>query len=115
MEPNPTFVRSGNDLIHTVKIPLVDALSGPTPPATFTRSLQMLDGRTVKFDLPYPSITSGGKPLSPNFEQIIIGEGFPISKSPTPKKGNLIIKVEIVFPARVTREQAAGIRTLLGK
>mgnify|MGYP001573698862 CR=1 FL=1 len=71
--PHDTFTREGDDLVLVVKVPLRDALSGPTPPDTFTRTIKSLDGRPVRFDLPYPSTKNGGSPLKPG--QVIKVEG----------------------------------------
>jgi DnaJ homolog subfamily B member 4 len=73
-KPHDLFKRDGDDLILEVKVPLVDALSGPTPPATFTRTLTTLDGRNLKYDLPYPSTRLGGAPLKPGQTIKISGE-----------------------------------------
>lgn len=73
-KPHAVFKREGDDLVMVVKVPLVDALSGPTPPATFTRTAKTLDGRTVRYDLPYPSLKSGGAPLKPGQVIKVVGE-----------------------------------------
>ncbi|KAL8278799.1 hypothetical protein RQP46_008868 [Phenoliferia psychrophenolica] len=113
-KPHELFKRDGDDLILTVKVPLVDALSGPTPPATFSRTVKTLDGRTLHYDLPYPSVKYGGPPLRPGQTIKIAGEGMPISKKASPKKkGDLLVKVEIEFPTRMTPAQAEGVRKVL--
>lgn len=112
-KPHETFKRDGDDLIVEVKVPLVDALSGPTPPATFTRTLTTLDGRNIKYDLPYPSTRLGGAPLKPGQTIKIPGEGMPISrKGAAKKKGDLLIKVNVTFPDRITPAQAEGVRKM---
>ncbi|ORY84730.1 hypothetical protein BCR35DRAFT_290298 [Leucosporidium creatinivorum] len=112
-KPHDSFKRDGDDLILEVKVPLVDALSGPTPPATFTRTLTTLDGRNLKYDLPYPSTRLGGAPLKPGQTIKIVGEGMPISrKGAAKKKGDLHVKVNVVFPDRVTPAQAEAIRKM---
>lgn len=131
-KPHETFTREGDDLVLTVKVPLVDALSGPTLPATFTRTVKTLDGRNIRYDLPYPSVKHGGPPLRPGQTIKIAGEvsfpapsggnatlivvflqGMPISKkSSLKKKGDLLVKVEIVFPDRISPAQAEGAKKL---
>lgn len=112
-KPHDLFKREGDDLVLPVKVPLVDALSGPTPPATFTRTVTTLDGRTIRYDLPYPSAKSGGAPLRPGQIIKVVGEGMPISKKGSlKKKGDLLVKVEIEMPARVTGAQAEGVRKI---
>jgi hypothetical protein len=62
-KPHATFKREGDDLIYTLQVPLVDALSGPDGGGTPARSLTHLDGRTINFNVPYPR--GGGAPLKP--------------------------------------------------
>lgn len=113
-KPHALYTREGNDLLTTVKIPLVDALSGPTPPATFTRTITTLDGRVVRYDIPYPSIKSGGSPIKPGLEIKVKGEGMPISKTGGKEKGDLKIKIEVEFPDHVSASVATQLRQLLG-
>ncbi|KAK4692456.1 hypothetical protein P7C70_g9124, partial [Phenoliferia sp. Uapishka_3] len=114
-KPHELYKREGDDLVLTVKVPLVDALSGPTPPATFTRTVKTLDGRTIRYDLPYPSLKHGGPPLRPGQTIKVVGEGMPISKkSSLKKKGDLLVKVEVVFPDRITPSQAEGAKKIFG-
>jgi DnaJ family protein B protein 4 len=51
--------------------------------------------------------------IDPNYEEVVPREGMPIQKDPT-KRGNLRIKFNIKFPTRLTAEQKAGIKKLLG-
>lgn len=96
-KPHDVYKRDGDDLIVEVKVPLVDALSGPTPPATFTRSLTTLDGRTIRYDLPYPSAKLGGKPLMPG--QIIRVSGE-VSTGMCPSAAALFLgrETDVVLP-----------------
>nr|POE49605.1 dnaj like subfamily b member 13 [Quercus suber] len=98
-KPHSVFTRDGNDLIVTQKISLADALTG------YTVHLTTLDGRTL--NIPINNV------INPNYEEVVPREGMPIQKDPT-KKGNLRIKFNIKFPARLTSEQKAGIKKLLG-
>lgn len=93
------FTRDGNDLIATQKISLVEALTG------YTVHLTTLDGRTLT--IPINNV------IHPNYEEVVPREGMPLPKDPT-KKGNLRIKFNIKFPTRLTAEQKAGIKRLLG-
>ncbi|XP_043689709.1 dnaJ homolog subfamily B member 13-like [Telopea speciosissima] len=97
-KPHNVFTRDGNDLIVAEKIPLVEALTGHTV------HLTTLDGR--KLTIPINNV------IHPNYEEVVPGEGMPIPKDPS-KKGNLRIKFDIKFPARLTAEQKAGIKRLL--
>ncbi|CAM6059021.1 unnamed protein product [Sphagnum tenellum] len=97
--PSDVFKRDGNDLIVTQKIPLVEALTGTTV------SLTTLDGRTLNVSIP--------DVISPGYERVLPKEGMPIAKEPG-RRGNLRIKFDIDFPTRLTAEQKAGLKRLLG-
>ncbi|KAF3444069.1 hypothetical protein FNV43_RR13759 [Rhamnella rubrinervis] len=98
-KPHSVFTRDGNDLIVTQRISLADALSG------YTVHLTTLDGR--KLTIPINNV------IHPNYEEVVPREGMPIPKEPT-KRGNLRIKFDVKFPARLTAEQKTGIKKLLG-
>lgn len=98
-KPHPVFTRDGNDLVVTKKISLVEALIG------YAVHLTTLDGRSLT--IPINSV------IHPSYEEIVPGEGMPIPKGPS-RKGNLRIKFDIKFPTRLTSEQKAGIKRLLG-
>ena len=98
-KPHSTFTRDGNDLVITEKISLAEALAG------YTLQVTTLDGRTLT--IPINTV------IHPNYEEIIPREGMPIPKDPS-KKGNLRVKFNIKFPTRLTSEQKAGIKKLLG-
>ncbi|KFK29392.1 hypothetical protein AALP_AA7G127400 [Arabis alpina] len=98
-KPHPLFTREGNDLIVTQKISLADALTG------YTVNLTTLDGRILT--VPVTNV------IHPEYEEVVPKEGMPLQKDQT-KKGNLRIKFNIKFPARLTAEQKAGFKKLLG-
>ncbi|XP_010438448.1 PREDICTED: dnaJ homolog subfamily B member 13-like [Camelina sativa] len=98
-KPHPVFTREGNDLIVTQKISLADALTG------YTANITTLDGRTLA--VPVTNV------IHPEYEEVVPKEGMPLQKDQT-KKGNLRIKFNIKFPARLTAEQKAGFKKLLG-
>ena len=98
-KPHDMFKRDGNDLIYTSKITLVDALTGCTV------TIQTLDGRTLTI--------SCNEIITPGYEKIVLKEGMPIAKEPG-KRGNLRIKFDIKFPSRLSPEQKAGVKRLLG-
>nr|UYX46109.1 HSP40 [Eimeria stiedai] len=97
--PHARFVRDGSHLIYPVPLPLLKALTG------FTVPVVTLDNRTlhVKVD----------EIVSPKFRKIVPGEGMPISKKPG-EKGDLILEFDISFPRRLTDEQKAKLREILG-
>lgn len=95
---HPRFRRDGNDLIYTHKISLVEALTGCTVQVT------TLDGRTLT--VPVKSV------VSPTYEEVVQGEGMPITREPS-RKGSLRIKFQIKFPTSLTGDQKAAIQQLL--
>jgi len=97
-KPHPVFTRDGNDLVVTEKVSLAEALTG------YTVHLTTLDGRVLNITI--------NNVIHPNYEEVVPREGMPISKDPS-KKGNLRIKFDIKFPAKLTSEQKAGIKKLL--
>ncbi|KAK7263694.1 hypothetical protein RJT34_31288 [Clitoria ternatea] len=97
-KPHGVYTRDGNDLVMTQKISLAEALTG------YTVHFTTLDGRNLS--IPINNV------IHPNYEEVVPREGMPLPKDPS-KKGNLRIKFNIKFPARLTDEQKAGIRKLL--
>ncbi|KAF8094328.1 hypothetical protein N665_0365s0015 [Sinapis alba] len=98
-KPHHVFTREGNNLIVTQKISLADALTG------YTVNLTTLDGRTLT--IPVTNV------VHPEYGEVVPKEGMPLQKDQT-KKGNLILKFNIKFPARLSAEQKAGLWKLLG-
>ena len=99
-KPHKVFTRDGNDLVLTQKISLVEALTG------YTVHLTTLDGRNLT--IPISNV------IHPGYEEVVPREGMPLPKDPS-KKGTLRIKFDIKFPSRLTPEQKAGIKKLLGQ
>ncbi|KAG0560223.1 hypothetical protein M758_10G159000 [Ceratodon purpureus] len=97
--PHDTFKRDGNDLIVTKKISLVEALTG----CSF--SLGTLDGRSLSISIP--------DVIHPGYEKVLPKEGMPVAKEPG-RRGSLKIKFDIDFPTRLSAEQRAGVKRLLG-
>ncbi|MED6157454.1 hypothetical protein PIB30_023185 [Stylosanthes scabra] len=97
-KPHAIFKRDRHDLVVTEKILLVDALAGKT------LNLTTLDGRELKIKV--TEIVKQG------YELVIPNEGMPISKEPG-KKGNLIIKFDVMFPSRLTTQQKNELKRIL--
>ncbi|KAI7741604.1 hypothetical protein M8C21_006899 [Ambrosia artemisiifolia] len=97
-KPHSTFTRDGNDLVVTRRITLAEALTG------YTVHVTTLDGRNLT--IPINNV------IHPGYEEVVPREGMPISKDPT-KKGNLRIKFDVKFPARLTPTQKTKIKELL--
>ncbi|KAJ0037861.1 hypothetical protein Pint_23136 [Pistacia integerrima] len=98
-KPHVIFKRDGNDLVVNQKISLLEALTGQT------FSVLTLDGRNLI--IPVTDI------VKPGHEVVVPKEGMPISKDPS-KKGNLIIKFDVMFPSRLTAEQKSDLKRVLG-
>jgi len=102
-KPHPVFTRDGDDLVCSLKIPLVEALTG----SDTKKVLELLDGR--KLQVPYPLGV-----VKPAQETRVVGEGMPIRKQASLKnKGDLVIRWDVQFPDRLTPSQKEGIRRIL--
>jgi len=104
-KPHPEFKREGDNLIHTIKVPLVEALCGPSPSSASSilgKSVTTLDGRKVNYKLP-----SGI--LKPGQEIVVIGEGMPCKTG----KGNLVLRLEVIFPTTLTEDKKNQLRQIL--
>ncbi|KAL4066932.1 hypothetical protein V8B97DRAFT_346704 [Scleroderma yunnanense] len=103
-KPHPVFTRDGDDLRCTLKIPLVEALTADH----IKRTVEQLDGRKLQ-------VTASHGILKPGTETRVPNEGMPIRKQgSTRRKGDLIVRWDVVFPDRLTSAQKEGIRKILG-
>ncbi|KAG1804942.1 uncharacterized protein HD556DRAFT_1327495 [Suillus plorans] len=103
-KPHDVFTREGDDLICRLRIPLVEALTG----VDGKKTIVALDGRKLQISLP-------GGVVKPNQETRIPNEGMPIRKQGSmKKKGDLIVRCDVVFPDRLTPSQKEGLKKLLG-
>ena len=95
-----TYTREGNDLVHVARLPLADALAG-------TRlTLRTLDGRSL-------SVPIDG-PVAPGTVKTVRGEGMPISKTGGRERGDLRVRVDVVFPRHLSDEKKRQLREILG-
>ncbi|GJM90101.1 hypothetical protein PR202_ga06349 [Eleusine coracana subsp. coracana] len=99
MKPHDVYSLEGNDLLVKQEIPLVDALAGTAI------NLKTLDGRNLPVRVE--------EVVRPGYEVVLENEGWLIRKEPG-KKGKLIIKFDVTFPARLTSSQRAAIRQIMG-
>ncbi|OJA17137.1 hypothetical protein AZE42_05093 [Rhizopogon vesiculosus] len=103
-KPHTVFTREGDDLICHIKIPLVEALTG----ADGRKTIETLDGRKIQ------ALVASGI-VKPNQEIRIPNEGMPIRKQgSTKKKGDLIVRLDVVFPDHLTSAQKEGLKKILG-
>lgn len=98
-KPHPHYKRDGNDLVIDQEITLLEALTGKN------LELTSLDGRSII--IPLIDI------IKPGDEVVVPNQGMPISKEPN-KKGNLRVKFDVKYPPRLTEEQKADLRRVLG-
>jgi len=103
--PHPHFTRVGDDLVYHASIPLLDALTG----SGGTRAVQGIDGKRLQVSIPKPVV-------KPGQESRITGEGMPVRKDGAAgkRRGDLIVKWDVVFPERLTESQKEGLRKVLG-
>lgn len=95
---HPRFKREGNNLVHTAKVSLRDALTGGTV------EVLTLDNRTLRIPIP--------DPVNPTTQKKVPGEGMPISKQPG-TRGDLYIKFSIQFPSSLSPAQKEALRNVL--
>eukprot|EP00850_Spirogloea_muscicola_P004347 SM000018S03712 [mRNA] locus=s18:983133:984686:- [translate_table: standard] len=98
-KPHERFKRDGNDLVMNQRVSLSEALTD------YNCTVQTLDGRTL--NVPVNEV------IHPGFEKVVPREGMPIAKEPG-KRGNLRIRFDVKFPPRLSAEQKAGVKRLLG-
>ncbi|KAJ9443836.1 DnaJ protein ERDJ3B [Diplonema papillatum] len=96
--PHKLFKRRGDDLTMTMKISLLQALVG------FEKEFKHMDDHTF--------IVEREDPTYHGFVMTIEGEGMPKHHVPS-EKGNLIVTFEVVFPQKITPEQAEQFRQIL--
>ena len=101
-KPHPVFTRDGDDLVCSLKIPLVNALAG----SDTKKVVELLDGRRLQVPLPVGVV-------KPAQETRVSNEGMPIRKQASPKKkGDLVVRWDIQFPDRLTPSQKEAIRRI---
>ncbi|AED93459.1 unnamed protein product [Arabidopsis thaliana] len=97
-KPHDLFTRDGNDLITSRRVTLAEAIGGTTV------NINTLDGRNLPVGV--------AEIVSPGYEFVVPGEGMPIAKEPR-NKGDLKIKFDVQFPARLTTEQKSALKRVL--
>lgn len=90
--PHQTFRRERNDLHATIHITLKEALLG------FEREIKHLDDRVIK-------VKKDGV-IQPSDIIKVRGEGMPIHQSS--EKGDLFVKIDIIFPYDLSPNQREG-------
>ncbi|KAJ3307664.1 hypothetical protein HDU93_005956, partial [Gonapodya sp. JEL0774] len=101
-KPHPTFKREADNLLATIRVPLVSALT------SLSSTLTHLDGRTISVTLP---ATSDSNVVQPGQKITLKGQGMPNSKTGT--RGDLIVTVDVEFPKKLTDQQKDAVRKAL--
>jgi molecular chaperone DnaJ len=96
IQPHPTWIREGDNLIYEKNVDVWDAITGST--ITFTT----IDGKVLNVSMP-----AGTQP-----ETVLSckGEGMPNMR--TQKRGNLLIKIKISVPKNLNSSDIEKIRKL---
>ncbi|KAK3048936.1 Molecular chaperone (DnaJ super) [Extremus antarcticus] len=97
-KPHPLFTRDGDDIKHTVEIPLKEALTG------WKRTVQTIDGKQV-------NVSSAG-PTQATFAERFPNLGMPKSKTPS-VRGDFVVGVNIKMPTSLTAEQKKKLGEIL--
>lgn len=96
------FERDGDDLRTTVRVPLVEALSGAV------LRINALDERELRVTVP------PGRVLRPGELLVVRNEGMPHYRSPQ-ERGDLLLRIEVDFPEQSpSAEQMTTIEAILG-
>jgi DnaJ family protein B protein 4 len=95
---HPTFKRSGDNLVTTVELTLKEALTG------WERIVRTIDGKSIRVSKPGPT--------QPGHEERYPGLGMVVSKNPS-ERGDLVIRVNVKFPASLTASQKDILRDVL--
>ncbi|KAJ4477387.1 hypothetical protein J3R30DRAFT_3334089 [Lentinula aciculospora] len=102
-KPHEIFQREGNDLTCHISIPLLEALTHEGG----KKQVESLDGRKIQMNIPAGVVRPGQ-------ETTVHGEGMPIRKDGTvKKKGDLIVKWDVIFPDRLASSQKEGLKKVL--
>jgi DnaJ-class molecular chaperone len=94
-KPHPFLKREKDNLVYTANITLKHALCG------VKLSIPTLDGEQICEQLL--------QPISPDSVHVIAGKGMPNSK--TMKRGDLLVKFNIQFPASLEKNQKEFIKS----
>lgn len=100
-KPHPLFKRDGSNIIFTYKVPLREALCGTVA------QIPTLEGKKVGLQLL-------DEVIKPNSTKRLQGYGLPFPKDPS-RKGDLIVKFDVLFPDRLSQSTKDILFDVLGK
>lgn len=98
-KPHARFQREGNNLLSTVKLPLVKALCG------FELKFQTLDDRIIFITI--------DEIVTPEFCKVVVGEGMPSQKAGR-ASGSLVLSFVILYPVNLSTQKKLQLEALLG-
>lgn len=93
------FRREGDDLELAIEIPLVQALTG------CSLSIPLLGGDEMSLSVE--------DVIYPGFQKIIQGQGMPLPKDQSGKRGNLKLTFLVHFPTKLSDERRSDVRSIL--
>jgi len=103
-KPHPIFTRLDSDLIITLPLTLLEAL---TSKGTASRTVTLLDGTTTAIPVPKAVVQPGKETRIPE-------RGMPISKAGSVKKrGDLIVKWNVTLPEKLSVEKTKELERVL--
>lgn len=100
-KPHPLFKREGSNIVYTYKVPLREALCGTVA------QIPTLDGKKVGLQML-------DEVIKPTTVKRLQGYGLPFPKDPS-RKGDLIIKFEVLFPDRLSQSTKDILYDVLGR
>jgi DnaJ-class molecular chaperone len=98
-DPQDIFERIGDDLVYIHRLTLLEALT--------ECFIQVPTVKQQKISIALSEV------VHPTYERTIFGEGLPMLGNPE-RVGNLLIRFQIVFPKKLSRETKQATRILLG-
>ncbi|KAL7667493.1 hypothetical protein ACOME3_001942 [Neoechinorhynchus agilis] len=99
-EPDPAFSRIGDDLVHSVRLSLLQAL------CLNEVVVSTIDSKKRRIPISEDEI------ISPNTVKILKGDGMPRSTAPN-SRGDLIVKFQIDFPTSLSKDVKLRIESVI--
>ncbi|KAI8064333.1 uncharacterized protein B0P05DRAFT_590158 [Gilbertella persicaria] len=98
-KPHDVYTRQGDNLYMTLRITLLEALTG------FKKTIKKLDGTTTLIT------SSENRIIQTGHEDILIGEGMP--KEQSGERGDLIVRYQVEYPESLTIKQRQVLKKVL--
>ncbi|TVU19471.1 hypothetical protein EJB05_35621 [Eragrostis curvula] len=94
------FKRLGDDLVLRAQVPLVSALTG------WSLSFRLLGGERLRCSF-------RDEVICPGYVKVVKGGGMPVAGGEDGARGDLRVKLDVVFPENLTVEQRKGLAEIL--